>query len=190
MPTYRGGKLLGKPLATGEHIDASGGWFDAGDYLKFVETASFTDVMLLYAAREYLTAFSDPTALLAETRHGTDWLLKMWDQNRRVLYFQVGIGDGNGGSVLGDHDLWRLPQADDASHAKPGSPTWFAVRRPVFAANAPERPSAPTSPVVSRPRSVCARRCSPTATPRTRLAACSPARRSMTRRTPAPAAGS
>ncbi len=128
---------------TGEHVDVSGGWFDAGDYLKFVETASFTDVGLLYAAREYPGAFSDPTALLREARYGTDWLLKMWDQNRRVLYFQVGIGDGNGRSILGDHDLWRLPQADDASRAKPGSPAWFATHRPVFAANAPGRQISP-----------------------------------------------
>jgi len=142
-PNYRGTALLGSLVPTGEHIDASGGWFDAGDYLKFVETASFTDVALLYAAREYSAAFSNPAALLAEARHGTDWLLKMWDQNRRVLYFQVGIGDGNGGSTLGDHDLWRLPQADDASRARPGSPTWFAVHRPVFAANAPGAPISP-----------------------------------------------
>ncbi|HTD57378.1 MAG TPA: glycoside hydrolase family 9 protein [Solirubrobacteraceae bacterium] len=143
MPNYRGTKLLGGLVATGERVDVSGGWFDAGDYLKLVETASFTDVALLYGAREFPTAFSDPAALLAEARHGIDWLLKMWDQNRRVLYFQVGIGDGNGGSILGDHDLWRLPQADDGSRAKPGSSTWFAVHRPVFAANAPGAPISP-----------------------------------------------
>jgi endoglucanase len=143
IPTYRGTTMLGRLVPTGEHVDVSGGWFDAGDYLKLVETASFTDVALLYAAREYSSAFSEPAALLAEARHGTDWLLKMWDQNRRVLYFQVGIGDGNGRRILGDHDLWRLPQADDASRAKPGSPTWFAVHRPVFAANAPGAPISP-----------------------------------------------
>lgn len=143
VPSYRGTALVGRLVATGEHVDVSGGWFDAGDYLKFVETASFADVALLYAAREYPTAFSDPAALLAEARHGTDWLLKMWDQNRRVLYFQVGIGDGNNGGILGDHDLWRLPQADDAGRAKPGSPTWFAAHRPVFAANAPGAPISP-----------------------------------------------
>jgi endoglucanase len=142
-PAYRGATLRGWPVATGEHVDASGGWFDAGDYLKFVETASFTDVALLYAAREYPTGVSDPAALLAEARHGVDWLAKMWDQSRRVLYFQVGIGDGNDRSILGDHDLWRLPQADDASRAKPGSPKWLATHRPVFAANAPGQPISP-----------------------------------------------
>jgi len=143
MPSYSGTTLLGSLVPTGEHVDVSGGWFDAGDYLKFVETASFTDIALLYTAREYPTGVSDQAALLAEVRYGTDWLLKMWDQSRRVLYFQVGIGDGNDTSILGDHDLWRLPQADDASRAKPGSPTWFAVHRPVFAANAPGTPISP-----------------------------------------------
>ena len=52
-PRYRGTTLLRGLVPTGEHVDVSGGWFDAGDYLKFVETASFTDIALLYAAREY-----------------------------------------------------------------------------------------------------------------------------------------
>ena len=38
----------------------------------------------------------------------------MWDQTTKTLYLQVGIGSGNdAGTFYGDHDLWRLPQADD-----------------------------------------------------------------------------
>ena len=33
--------------ATGVRINASGGWFDAGDYLHFVETTSYTEAILL-----------------------------------------------------------------------------------------------------------------------------------------------
>ncbi len=65
--------------------------------------------------------------------------MKLWDPGRRVLYAQVGLGDGNGGSVLGDHDVWRLPQSDDARHPRPGAPDYFVSHRPVFAANAPGR---------------------------------------------------
>jgi len=115
------------------------------------------DTLLLYTARDYPSGVSDPSALLAEARFGTDWLLKMWDAQQRVLYFQVGIGDGNNGSILGDHDLWRLPQADDRSSASPRSPRYFATHRPVFAANAPGRPISPylagrvaASPAVER----------------------------------------
>ena len=43
---------------------------------------------------------------------GTDFLLRMWDDQRRTLYYQVGIGEGND-TIAGDHDIWRLPQADD-----------------------------------------------------------------------------
>ena len=31
----------------GGPVDVSGGWFDAGDYLKFVETASYVTAMML-----------------------------------------------------------------------------------------------------------------------------------------------
>jgi endoglucanase len=143
LPRYRGTKLLGRLVASGAHVDVSGGWFDAGDYLKLVETASFTDVLLLFAARDDSAGVTDPGALLAEARYGTDWLLKMWDQNRRVLYFQVGIGDGNGSSILGDHDLWRLPQTDDRTAVNPRAAAHFATHPPVFAANAPGAPISP-----------------------------------------------
>ena len=144
IPPYTAGALAGPLVATGEHVDVSGGWFDAGDYLKFVETASFTDVALLYTARDYSSGVSSPAALLAEARHGTDWLLKMWNQSRRVLYFQVGIGDGTRSeSILGDHELWRLPQADERGNPKPGSPAYLIAHRPVFAANAPGGPISP-----------------------------------------------
>jgi endoglucanase len=143
-PSFRGDALAGPLTPTGEHAGVLGGWFDAGDYLKFVETASFVDVALLYTARDYSAGVSNPTALLAEARHGTDWLLKMWDQSRRVLYLQVGIGNGTANErILGDHDIWRLPQVDDHLGAKPGSPTYLVAHRPVFAANAPGRPISP-----------------------------------------------
>lgn len=132
-PKYRGLRLVGPPRPTGVAADVAGGWFDAGDYLKFTETASFDDVMLLLAARDYPDVSSD---LMAEARFGTDWLLKMWDERRGVLYYQVGVGDGNG-RILGDHDVWRLPQVDDARGDRRGSPRYFLSHRPVFAANRP-----------------------------------------------------
>jgi hypothetical protein len=143
QPAYRGGRLTRPLSADGKRVDAAGGWFDAGDYLKFVETASFTDATLLFALRTYPTGVAEAGALAEEARFGTDWLLKMWDQSSRVLYYQVGIGAGNGTSVLGDHDLWRLPQADEARPVRVGSPTYFESYRPVFAANAPGAPISP-----------------------------------------------
>jgi endoglucanase len=39
--------------------------------------------------------------------------MKRWDDDKRVLYYQVGIGDGNGNTILGGHDFWRVPEEDD-----------------------------------------------------------------------------
>jgi hypothetical protein len=36
----------------GIRIDASGGWWDAGDYLKFVETTSYTVAMMQLVQRQ------------------------------------------------------------------------------------------------------------------------------------------
>lgn len=144
MPRYRNGALAAPPAPTGEHVDVAGGWFDAGDYLKLTETASFADVALYYAARDYASGVSDPQALLAEARHGSDWLLKMWDQSTGVLYLQVGIGDGTRNErILGDHDVWRLPQSDEHGKPRRSSPMWLIAHRPVFAANAPGAPVSP-----------------------------------------------
>ena len=44
-----GGTL--SPLA--RRIDASGGWWDAGDYLKFVHASSYTDAILLTGIRDF-----------------------------------------------------------------------------------------------------------------------------------------
>ena len=52
----------------------------------------------------------------------------------RTFYYQVGIGTGNAKTV-GDHDLWRLPQADDTFGGT--DPLYRYIRnRPVFRAGA------------------------------------------------------
>ena len=52
---------------------------------------------------------------------GLDWLLKMW-------YYQVGIGDGND-NIIGDHDLWRLPQVDDTIDPGPDGSQYYIKYR-------------------------------------------------------------
>jgi hypothetical protein len=144
QPLYSDRTLLGSLIPAGGYVNASGGWFDAGDYLKFVETSSFSDTLMLWTLRDYRGGIADrPGALQREARYGLDWLLRTWDPRRRVLYYQVGIGDGNGTSVLGDHDVWRLPQVDDRSRARPGAPDYFVANRPVFPANSPGGPISP-----------------------------------------------
>ena len=114
-------------------VDVSGGWFDAGDYLKFTFTASYADD-LLYSSELALGA-SAPASLTAEAAYGTQWLNKMWNPSTKTLYLQVGIGSGNETTFYGDHDLWRLPQVDDSDSNK--MDVYAAKNRPVFEAAAP-----------------------------------------------------
>ena len=123
---------------TGVSIDASGGWWDAGDYLKFVQTHSYTVALMLVGIRDFpkqMGAAAGSSDFTNEAKFGLDWLLKIWDADSETLYYQVGIGTGflNNPNLLSDHDLWRLPQDDD--HAGGTDPTLRYVRhRPVFAA--------------------------------------------------------
>ncbi|HEX2619133.1 MAG TPA: glycoside hydrolase family 9 protein, partial [Phototrophicaceae bacterium] len=89
-------------------VDVMGGWYDAGDYVKFVHTTSFVETVMLLMIRDGLKVdYHD------EAHYGLDWLSKMWDSETQTLYYQVGIGDGNGETIYGDHDFWRLPENDD-----------------------------------------------------------------------------
>ncbi|MGC4111581.1 MAG: glycoside hydrolase family 9 protein [Nocardioides sp.] len=123
----------------GGPVDVEGGWFDAGDYLKFTHSAAYADVLLYTSAR--LLGRRTPAPVLTEARFGLRWLSKMWRPHSRTLLMQVGIGSGNeAGTFRGDHDGWRLPQADDrdTSHADR-----FVSHRPVFEAAAPGRRISP-----------------------------------------------
>ena len=127
-----------------QSIDASGGWWDAGDYLKFVETTSYVDDLMLVGIRDFpdsLGGGAQGSNFASEARFGLNWLLRMWDDRTRTMYFQIGIGEGNAATV-GDHDIWRLPQADDRHGG--GSRAYRYIRhRPVFRAGRPWSPISP-----------------------------------------------
>lgn len=140
-PAYRKGELSGRLVRAGGPEDVSGGWFDAGDYLKFVETASFSDALLSFSALHYPLA-GVGARNVEEARFGSDWLLKMSHDGAGPVDYQVGIGDGQGERILGDHDVWRLPERDD--HLRGGrSATRYLRGRPVLRAAAAGRPVSP-----------------------------------------------
>jgi endoglucanase len=132
--------LLGRFHRIGGPVNVSGGWFDAGGgYEKFAYTTSYTDGLLLLAAREFRGEYR---GLRREAQFGLSWLRKLWNPVRKVMYIQVGIGNGNASNTIqGDYNFWFLPQAEDRMDVKPGGkpgPTAYYVKyRPVFEAAPP-----------------------------------------------------
>jgi hypothetical protein len=136
-PSYDdAGRMTGAMTAAAGPVDVEGGWYDAGDFLKFTHTTAYALIAMLLVQRDGPA----PAGLAAETRHGLDWLDKMWDENAETLYTQVGIGSGldtPDHGFLGDHDTWRLPQADDQLDVQPGDDHYYQRYRPVFRAAGP-----------------------------------------------------
>jgi hypothetical protein len=138
--------LLGSLRRVGGPVDVSGGWFDAGGgYEKFAYTASYADALMLIAARNYPGEYP---ALLPEAEFGLQWISKLWNPAQKVMYVQVGIGNGNASNTIqGDYNFWFLPQAEDRMNVSPGGnpgPTAYYVKyRPVFEAAPPGQPVSP-----------------------------------------------
>jgi len=127
------GRFSGDLTPTGAVIDASGGWWDAGDYLKFVQTTNYTVSLMLIGVRDFpnqMGSGSSTSNFTNEAKFGLDWLQKMWDDTSKTLYYQVGIGNGNA-KTISDHDIWRLPQADD-TYGSCTSLYRYICHRPVF----------------------------------------------------------
>jgi endoglucanase len=132
------GRFSGDLTPLGTRIDASGAWWDAGDYIKGIETLSYVVDLLSAGVRDFpgqMGSGSASSNFTAEAKFGTDFLLRLWDDPTQTLYYQVGIGEGNAKTV-GDHDIWRLPQADDTYGGT--DPLYRYIRnRPVFRAGPP-----------------------------------------------------
>lgn len=129
VPDYKGERLQRDLRRVGGPVDVEGGWFDAGDYVKFTGTTSFAVTLMLVAVRDHPSLFAGGgPGFESEAERGVRWLLRMVDVPRRSLYYQVGIGSGGAG-ILADHDVWRLPQKDDGwtQHARR-----YLAHRPVL----------------------------------------------------------
>jgi hypothetical protein len=98
-------------------IDVTGGWHDAGDYIKFLSTTALTTYMLLFAYEFDKEKFgfdnnnNDVPDILEEAKVGLDWLLRC---NISDTLFVVQVQDEH------DHAVgWRLPENDSLQFSRP-----------------------------------------------------------------------
>lgn len=117
-------------------INGDGGWWDAGDYMKFVQTHSYTVALMLVGVRDFPSQMGtsgvtqNSLHFPDEAKFGLDWLQEMWDDANEIFYYQMAIGNGNAQTVS-DHDIWRLPQADD-TYGGCTSQYRYICHRPTF----------------------------------------------------------
>ena len=113
------GVIVDHPTRTGEHIDVTGGWHDATDYLQYVTTSANAVYQMLFAYHQNPSVYKDEynadgvkgsnwiPDILDEARWGLEWLLKM-NPSKNEMYNQ--IADDR------DHQGFRLPTKDTASY--------------------------------------------------------------------------
>ncbi|MFG3704830.1 glycoside hydrolase family 9 protein [Micromonospora sp. NPDC047670] len=109
--SWRGDSALSDGADVG--VDLTGGWYDAGDHVKFGFPMAFSATMLAWGAVEYrdgYVASGQLPHLLNNLRFVNDWFVKAHPAPN-VLYGQVGRGDD-------DHRWWGpaevLPMARPA----------------------------------------------------------------------------
>jgi hypothetical protein len=103
------------------HINVTGGWHDAADYLQYVATSANAAYQMLFAWSENPASFADSCLgnglpgkdnipdILNESKWGLDWLLKM-NPAPGIMYNQ--IADDR------DHIGFRFPNVDTADYGK------------------------------------------------------------------------
>ncbi|CAH9077722.1 unnamed protein product [Cuscuta epithymum] len=112
----------GKP----DNVDLSGGYYDAGDNVKFTWPMSFTVTLLSWAAIEYqngITSAGEINHLREAIRWGTNFLVKAHSSSKGTITLYAQVADGNA-----DHACWERPEDMDTprtlykiSSSSPGS---------------------------------------------------------------------
>ncbi|HEX9251654.1 MAG TPA: glycoside hydrolase family 9 protein, partial [Ignavibacteriaceae bacterium] len=108
-------KIIGYKNSTAR--DLTGGWHDAGDYVKFLKTTAYTTYMLLFSYEFDPQKFgydldkNDVPDILEEAKVGLDWLLRC-NVDNKTLVSQV--------QNENDHNIgWRLPENDSLQFERP-----------------------------------------------------------------------
>lgn len=131
--THDGYTMYG-PMPDSTHINVSGGWHDATDYLQYSMTSANATYHLLAAYRDFPGVFPDThlanglegkngiADVFDEARWGLDWLLKM---HPREDWLFNQLADDR------DHVGFRLPTEDKADYGKGRErPVYFVTGEP------------------------------------------------------------
>lgn len=133
--THDGYSLYGEKagIIDSTHIDVSGGWHDASDYLQYTATSANATYHLLMAYRDFPGIFTDHQQangldgrngradVLDEAKWGLDWLLKM--HPRQDWLFNQ-LGDDR------DHMGMRIPKEDSFYGRGFERPVYFVSGEP------------------------------------------------------------
>ncbi|KAK6117757.1 hypothetical protein DH2020_048504 [Rehmannia glutinosa] len=102
--TWRKDSALGDGFDKG--VDLTGGYYDAGDNIKFNFPMAFSTTMLAWGVLEYgKTMGPELPNALAAVRWSTDYFLKA-TATHGVVFAQVG-------DPIGDHNCWQRPEDMD-----------------------------------------------------------------------------
>ncbi|MDF2157307.1 glycoside hydrolase family 9 protein [Algoriphagus sp. CAU 1675] len=107
------------PMPDSTYVDASGGWHDAGDQLKYLITGSYATGHMLLAYQLFPEQFEDQVNALGqpgsngipdvldEAKWGLDWLLKLHPAPDQLIHQ---IADDR------DHRGFKIPNQDNADY--------------------------------------------------------------------------
>jgi endoglucanase len=130
--THDGYTMYG-PMPDSTHIDVTGGWHDASDYLQYSTTSANAAFHLLAAARDFPHSFTDVydagghsgsngiADVLDEARWGLEWILKM---HPRPEWMFNQIADDR------DHVSMRIPKEDSFYGKGFERPVYFCTGAP------------------------------------------------------------
>lgn len=126
--SWRGDSCLtdGKPSATGSPTsDLVGGYYDAGNAIKFNFPASFAMTMLSWSVIEYnakYEAAEELTHIKDVIKWGTDYFLKTFNNSADTIdriVSQVGLGNTDGGKDTTPNDIYCWMRPEDIDYTRP-----------------------------------------------------------------------
>ena len=108
--------IIENGIEINKRIDLTGGWHDAGDYTKFLNTTAFTTYLMLFAYEFDPIKFgfdnnnNNVPDILEEAKIGLDWLIRASYNSKFVTQVQ-NEEDQNVG--------WRMPEDDPLQFNRP-----------------------------------------------------------------------